>query len=63
MDLLFTVPGLLDARDVDVDLSTGEAWVVARGSREIVRLSSAGVVLERLGGFSDPVEVRVDPGN
>jgi DNA-binding beta-propeller fold protein YncE len=60
--VLFTVTGLPQARDVDVDPATGEAWVVARASHEVVRISPAGVVLQRLGGFVDPAEVRVDPG-
>ena len=60
--VLFTVTSLPQARDVDVDPATGEAWVVARASNEVVRISPAGVVLQRLGGFSDPAEVRVDPG-
>jgi hypothetical protein len=35
---------------------------VARGSEEIVRISRDGVVLQRLGGFNDLAEVRLDPG-
>jgi DNA-binding beta-propeller fold protein YncE len=62
MAVLFTVPGLAEARDVDVDLATGDAWVVARSDRQVVRVSPDGVVLQRLGGFTDPTEVRLDPG-
>ena len=60
--VLLTVPGISEPRDVDVDLATGEAWVVARGTEEILRLSPTGQVLQRLGGFSDLAEVRLDPG-
>ena len=62
MRVLFTVTGLPEARDLDLDLATGEAWVVARSSQEIVRISRDGVVLQRIGGFNDPAEVRLDPG-
>jgi DNA-binding beta-propeller fold protein YncE len=62
MRVLVTVTGLPEAGDLDVDLATGEVWVVARASQEIVRLSRDGVVLQRLGGFSDPSAVRLDPG-
>ncbi len=59
---LFRVTGLREPRDVDVDPLTGDAWVVARTDGEIVRVSKDGVVIARVGGFRDPVEVRIDPG-
>ncbi len=57
-----TIGPLPDAEDVDVDPATGEAWVVVRARGEIVRLSPTGDVLARVGGFTDPTEVRLDPG-
>lgn len=48
--------------DLAVDTATGEVWVVARADRAVVRLAPDGTVLDRLGGFTDPVEIRLDPG-
>ena len=60
--VLFRVGGLAEVRDVAVDLATGEGWVVAPGSNEVVRISPAGVVLQRLGGISSPYGIAFDPG-
>jgi len=59
---LFTVSGLPGARDVAVDRATGDVWVVAESAHQVVHLDSNGRVLQVLGGFVDPIEVRVDPG-
>jgi len=48
--------------DVAVDRATGEVWVVARADRAVVRLAPDGSRLDVRGGFSDPVEIRLDPG-
>jgi hypothetical protein len=45
-----------------VDPATGEAWAVATGTGEVVRVSLGGTVLRRLGGFRQPVGISVDPG-
>jgi hypothetical protein len=59
----FRVVGLVETRDIAVDLATGEAWVTAPGLHALVRISASGVILERLGGFSDPYGVALDPGS
>lgn len=58
----FQVGGLPEAREVAVDLATGDAWVTVPGLRMLVRISGSGAVLERLGGFSDPYGIALDPG-
>jgi DNA-binding beta-propeller fold protein YncE len=58
----FRVTRLGEPRDLSVDLATGECWVTARGEDAVYRIAADGRVLARLGGFSDPIEVRVDPG-
>jgi DNA-binding beta-propeller fold protein YncE len=58
----FRVTGLVDAGELAVDLGSGEAWVVLGRSGQLVRISAAGVVLRRLGGFQSPIAVSVDPG-
>jgi DNA-binding beta-propeller fold protein YncE len=60
---LFTVSGLHGARDIAVDRTTGEAWVVASTDRAVVRLSPSGVILQHLSGLSNPFEIRFDPGH
>lgn len=60
--LLRRIPALSEPRDVSVDLVTGECWVAARGEGAVYRLAPDGRVLTRIGGFTDPTEVRVDPG-
>ncbi len=59
---LFRVTGISEPRDVDLDLATGDAYVVARGERSVVHLSVSGMIIARLTGFSDPYEVGLDPG-
>lgn len=54
--------GIPRPRGLSVADRTGEVWVAAIGSGEIVRLSSEGVVVFRKGGFDAPFDVRVDPG-
>src|SRR6185436_17250702 len=58
----FRVGGLVETRDVAVDLATGDAWVTAPGIRAVLRISATGAILERLGGFSDPYGIALDPG-
>lgn len=59
---VFTVSGLHGARDIAVDRTTGEAWVVASTDRAVVRLSPTGAILQRVTGLGDPSEIRFDPG-
>ncbi|MEO6461478.1 MAG: hypothetical protein ABIP29_00190 [Candidatus Eisenbacteria bacterium] len=56
------VNGIPRPRGVSVADRTGEVWVAAIASGEIVRISSDGAVLSRKGGFDAPFDVRVDPG-
>jgi len=56
----FRIDGLDGALGVDVDLSRGDAWVVARGAGSVTRVSATGVVLGRVAGLGDPYDVRVD---
>jgi len=60
--LLRRIPGIAEPRDVAVDLTTGECWVAARGEGAVLRLAPDGALRSRVGGFSDVVEVRIDPG-
>lgn len=62
LDELFRVSGLPGAWDVSVDPGSGEAWVTVRGLNEVVRVGLDGTILDRCGGLSDPIEVRLDPG-
>jgi DNA-binding beta-propeller fold protein YncE len=48
--------------DLAVDRATGEVWVVARADGAVVRLAPDGTRLDVLSGFTDPVEIRLDPG-
>lgn len=59
----FRVGGLVETREVTVDLATGDAWVTAPGIHAVVRVSISGEVRERLTGFSDPYGIALDPGN
>jgi DNA-binding beta-propeller fold protein YncE len=56
------VNGIPRPRGLSVADRTGEVWVAAIASGEIVRISSTGTVLVRRGGFDAPFDVRVDPG-
>ena len=58
----FRVGGLGNPWDVTVDLASGEAWVVARGSRRAFRLSPTGQQLASVPGLGDPFGIRLDPG-
>jgi hypothetical protein len=57
-----TVTNVGTPYDLDVDSATGQVWVVSRNERIVVRLAPDGTRLDLLEGFSDPVQVRVDPG-
>ena len=59
---VFRITGIGEPRDVDIDLMTGDAYVVARAERSLIHLSSTGAIVARLTGFSDPYEVGLDPG-
>ena len=48
--------------DLAVDRATGEVWVVARSNGAVLRLAPDGARLDVRTGFSDPVEIRLDPG-
>ncbi|MEP7028133.1 MAG: hypothetical protein ABI960_06020 [Candidatus Eisenbacteria bacterium] len=58
----FRVEGLAHPRGVALVDRTGECWVVAIQSHELVRIGSTGVIESRYGGFNAPYDVRVDPG-
>ncbi len=58
----FRVAGLAHPRGVSLVDRTGECWVVAIQTHELVRIGSGGVIESRYGGFSAPFDVRVDPG-
>jgi DNA-binding beta-propeller fold protein YncE len=60
---VFTVSGLHGARDIAVDRTTGEAWVVASTDHAVVRLSPTGAILQRVSGLGNPTEIRFDAGN
>lgn len=56
------VNGIPRPRGLSVADRTGEVWVAAIESGEIVRISSDGAVQWRKTGFDAPFDVRVDPG-
>ena len=56
------VNGIPRPRGLSVADRTGEVWVAAIASGEVVRISSDGAVLHRNRSFSAPFDVRVDPG-
>ena len=58
----FRVGNLGNPWDVAVDLATGDAWAVARGTSRAYRVSPTGVVLAAVGGLGDPFGIRLDPG-
>jgi DNA-binding beta-propeller fold protein YncE len=56
------IGGLSQPRDVAVDLETGDVWVTVTGRGEVARISSGGVVLQRLDGFAQPLGIAVSNG-
>lgn len=58
----FRLTGLGDAGEVSVDPLTGEAWVVLGAPGAVARISPAGVLLRKQGGFRFPYAIGVDPG-
>jgi DNA-binding beta-propeller fold protein YncE len=58
----FSVAGLPAVRDVSVDAETGDGWAAVTDAGEIVRISPAGAITRRLGGFSIPYGIAIDPG-
>lgn len=58
----FRLLALGEPRDVAVDLQRGEAWVVGRTAASVYRFSATGVLLGRVGGLGEPIEVRLDRG-
>jgi hypothetical protein len=58
----FRVTGIPHPRGIAVADRTGECWVTAIQSHELVRINSIGVIESRYDGFSAPFDVRVDPG-
>jgi DNA-binding beta-propeller fold protein YncE len=56
---LFEVTNIAGPRGLTVVDRTGECWVAAVESREIVRIEASGLVASRLGGFDAPLDVRV----
>jgi hypothetical protein len=56
------VEGIPRPRGLAVADRTGEVWVAAIATAEVVRVSSDGVVLQRTAGFAAPFDVRIDPG-
>jgi DNA-binding beta-propeller fold protein YncE len=60
--LAVTVTTVGTPYDLAVDPATGEVWVVARAEGAVIRLAADGTKLDVLGGFTDPVQIRLDPG-
>ena len=58
----FRVNGLGNPWDAAVDLASGDAWVVARGSARAYRISATGQQLASVPGLGDPFQIRLDPG-
>jgi DNA-binding beta-propeller fold protein YncE len=58
----FTVGGLGEPLDVQVDYATGDAWVVDQGAHAVVRISASGRVLSSCAELQTPYELRVDAG-
>ena len=56
------VPGIARPRGLSVADRTGEVWVCAIATGQLVRISSDGVVQLRRAGFDAPIDVEVDPG-
>lgn len=60
--VLRVVTSIGEPRSIAVDAATGQVWVVARAERAVLRLSSDGTVLDRIGGLGSPSEIALDPG-
>ena len=58
----FRLGGIGNPWDAAVDLSSGDAWVVARGSSRAFRISATGKQLATVPGLGDPFQIRLDPG-
>ncbi len=58
----FRVSGIPRPRGLALADRTGECWVTAIQSHELVRINSFGTIESRYDGFSAPFDVRVDPG-
>jgi DNA-binding beta-propeller fold protein YncE len=58
----FRVNGIPRPRGLALADRTGECWVVAIESHELVRIDATGAVQSRYAGLSAPFDVRVDPG-
>jgi DNA-binding beta-propeller fold protein YncE len=56
------VTGISHPRSLAVNDRTGECFVAAIGSHELVRLAADGTVLSRNPDFSAPFDVKIDPG-
>jgi len=59
---LFRVNQIARPRSLAVNDRTGEVFVAAIASHELVRLATDGTVLSRNPAFSAPFDVRIDPG-
>jgi|GEM_PF-2420409 len=55
--------GFDDPYGLSVDTSDGSVWVASRNQNQVVKLSSEGAVLARVGGFSYPLSVEADAAN
>lgn len=60
--LVFRVGGLPHPRSLAVNDRTGECFVAAIASHELVRIDADGTVLSRNPNFSAPFDVKIDPG-
>lgn len=60
--LVHTVNGIARPRGLSVADRTGDVWVAAIATGEIVRIGTDGTIRARLAGFEAPFDVRVDPG-
>jgi hypothetical protein len=60
--VVFRVGGIPHPRSLAVNDRTGECFVAAIASHELVRIDANGVVLSRNPNFSAPFDVKIDPG-
>jgi streptogramin lyase len=58
----FRVGGVARPRGLVLADRTGECWVIAIQSHELIRIAADGTVASRNNGFTAPFDVRVDPG-